>query len=953
MPRQVEGLLERDGELGRLEALIAAARDGSGSAALIEGEPGIGKTTLLESTQRRAAASGLTVLTARAGELESEFAWGVVRQLLESAVAAAPASQPPDLLDGAAGLAAPALGLEGEGGDDASFSTLHGLYWLTVNLAQRGPLMLAIDDLQWADLPSLRFVAHLVPRLAELPVSLVAASRPPDSRPATDPELLSRIAQLPEMASLRPDALSLAGSTSLVQDAMSSDASDGFCLACHEMSGGNPFLLRELIRELVANEVTPTEESVDHVRRISAGSIAQSVLLRLAQFPATTLALARAVAVLGAEAELRVAGELAGIDVNEAADASEELIRARILNEGELLRFVHPLVRSAIYGDLAAPQRGLWHRRAAELFAEEGAPMDRVAAHLLASLPERDPWTIERLREAAEEAAERGAPEIATDYLRRALAEPPPEADRVQLLFELGQVEAVQNPEESLSHLRAAHSAAQPGPQRAAVALPLGEVLTLSGSFAEGVSVLGMGIEDLGESDQDELRSLLEATRLGAARWDPDTQELRHALIADLREREAAGEDLHPLLRARLAIEGTAEGIDRQAAVEQARVTLAKLGQLTGTARAIVPEAILALAFADLPDEARRGAEAWIGQARNRAWRLGVALGTMSACRVALYQGEIGAAVAHGREATELGREIHLGPVAVGFLVEVLAERAEIEEGAAELAKVGLDGDLPPIWPSAPALFGRGQLKAVSGDHSGAAADLLAAGELADRWRVLNPGMMPWRSQAALSLAAIGRRDRAIELADAEIGLARRWGTPRAIGVALAAAGGVRGDQEGAGFLEEALAQLDPGSAPLERAKALTDLGSLLRRSGNRAEARDHLRHGLDIAQGLGAIATADRAREELKIAGARPRRDALRGRDALTPSELRVAQLAAEGRTNREIAESLFVTLRTVEAHLTSSYSKLEIGSRRDLGEALEAQAKPGPRADPPGPNR
>ena len=130
---------------------------------------------------------------------------------------------------------------------------------------------------------------------------------------------------------------------------------------------------------------------------------------------------------------------------------------------------------------------------------------------------------------------------------------------------------------------------------------------------------------------------------------------------------------------------------------------------------------------------------------------------------------------------------------------------------------------------------------------------------------------------------------------------------------------------------------LESSQAPLEHARTLADLGAALRRAGRRAEAREQLRTSLDLAHRLGGIAVANRAREELTIAGARPRRDALRGRDALTPSELRVALLAADGRTNRQIAEALFLTLRTVETHLTSSYSKLNISSRRELAEALE----------------
>jgi DNA-binding CsgD family transcriptional regulator len=167
--------------------------------------------------------------------------------------------------------------------------------------------------------------------------------------------------------------------------------------------------------------------------------------------------------------------------------------------------------------------------------------------------------------------------------------------------------------------------------------------------------------------------------------------------------------------------------------------------------------------------------------------------------------------------------------------------------------------------------------------------------------------------------------------------------------VALRAAGIAHGGEHGLALLRDAVAVLEPSTAPLEHARAITDLGSALRRAGHRAEAREHLRKGLHLAHQLGGILVADRARDELTIAGARPRRDALRGRDALTPSELRVAQQAAAGRTNREIAEHLFITLRTVEAHLTSSYQKLDIASRQHLAATLDSSGEHQPPGPPP----
>jgi DNA-binding CsgD family transcriptional regulator len=230
----------------------------------------------------------------------------------------------------------------------------------------------------------------------------------------------------------------------------------------------------------------------------------------------------------------------------------------------------------------------------------------------------------------------------------------------------------------------------------------------------------------------------------------------------------------------------------------------------------------------------------------------------------------------------------------------------------------------------------RGCLHAAAGEHAAACADLLLSGDVATSYGISNPVMFPWRSDAAPSLAALGEHQRARELAAENLALARSWGTNRAVGVALRTAALVGDADRGVELLTEAIEVLRRSPARLELARALVDLGAACRRGGLVSQAREHLREGLDLAHELGGLTLADRAREELIAAGGRPRRDAIRGRDALTPSELRVAQMAAGGQTNRQIAQALFVTRRTVETHLTSSYEKLGIRSRSELEAAL-----------------
>jgi DNA-binding CsgD family transcriptional regulator len=932
------GLLERGRELAALAEVIEVARRGCGRAALLDGPAGIGKTALLAVARARATDAGMTVLTARGGELESEFPWGVVRQLFAMAVTSASARDSSDLLDGAAALARPALGIEAIAATvDASYATLHGLYWLTVNLAQQVPLLLLVDDAHWADAPSLRFLAHLASRIGELPVLLLMASRPVGSEPGSATELVRHLVLEPGVTVLHPEPLSEAASSALVRDALSGDASRDLCAACHEVTGGNPFLLRSLVDDLLNDDESPRQVSAAQVRRMTPAVVSASVLLRLARLTTGAVALARAVAILGARCDLRRARLLAGLDPDEGTVAASALIRAGILSEDTTLAFVHPLVAAAVLGDLSGPERSRWHRKAAHLLADEHANVEQVAAHLVESTAEGDPWTVQQLRDGAAHAWEEGAPEIAIDYLRRALAEPPDSETRVEVLVELGRAEAVTNPVDAVPHLRAAFDGARPGLRRAALALALGDALLLSGQFSESVRVVDVGLADLGDDDAD-LRASLEATRLGAARWDPNAQDRRDELVDDLERRLRNGEALDARLHASLAMEAAARGTDRDGAIDHARRALAALERSAAIGAGTVPEPILTLAFADLPDEGALAADEWIATAERAAWPLGAALCSAAAALAALHRGTIGDAVAHARRAVTPGMDVFPAPVNVAWLVEALVEHGELDVAFDELAGRGFMGELPFMWAMASVFQARGRLHAAAGDHEAAVRDLLATGEMCAAWDVTNPAMMAWRSSAAVSLVCLGERARALDLAEEELALAHRWDTPRAIGVALRAVGVARDGDAGVDSLRAAVDALQTSHAPLELARAHTDLGAMLRRLGQRSEACEQLRAGLDLAHRLGGIAVAERAREELTIAGARPRRNARRGRDALTPSELRIVQLAVEGRTNREIAESLFLTLRTVETHLTNAYAKLGITSRRELASALDA---------------
>jgi DNA-binding NarL/FixJ family response regulator len=263
-------------------------------------------------------------------------------------------------------------------------------------------------------------------------------------------------------------------------------------------------------------------------------------------------------------------------------------------------------------------------------------------------------------------------------------------------------------------------------------------------------------------------------------------------------------------------------------------------------------------------------------------------------------------------------------------------EQGDLDGATAALAPVGLGESLPGSERLLYLRDSRARLRILRGDLAGGVAELLEIGHRFESVGSRNPAFIAWRSPAALALNQLGEWDEARRLAGEELELARVWGAPRSLGAALRAAGLIEGGARGLALLDEAVQVLSESPAKLEHAKARTELGAALRRANRRSQAREQLRHALELATICGAAALAERAEHELLATGARPRRIALSGVESLTPSERRVAELAAEGPTNREIAQTLFVTQRTVEVHLTSIYRKLGISSRSQLAATL-----------------
>jgi DNA-binding CsgD family transcriptional regulator len=934
---QAERLVEREDEIARLRRFIEAAAGGEGKVVLVAGEPGIGKTALLGAAARHAAQSGFSVLAARGARLERDFAYGVTRQLFERVVHGTA------VLDGAAHLARRALGDDAGAAagttEDIGFATNHGLYWLTANLAEQGPILLVVDDAHWADPATLLFLNYLGRRLEGLPVLVAIGMR--WAEPGAAQDLLDALRDAPGAEVVEPAALSEEASGALIEQLLGCAADPAFRHACREVTGGNPFLLSELVRALAADGVAPVAAAAARVRRLAPDTIARSVLSRLGTMPAGAIALAQAVAVLDAEAELRHAAALVDIALGAAQTVADELAAAHILAGDRPLRFAHPVMRQAVYDDLPMGKRARLHARAARLLDTGGDDPDRAAVHLLAAEPAADPWVLDRLRTAATRALTRGAPGAAVTLLRRAVSEPPAAELWAEVLLELGRAERLAGAGEAVVHLRQVQEATTDAALRIAAARELATALAAGARVDEASAVLEQAIA---ETADHESALMLEAQLFGlsqasdalaatvAVRLERVCRDLRGsspgerlALAANVFHRAFVGQ-------------GSAEEVTALARVALGEGRLMK--EATGDHFAFYGP-LIALRDSDHHDEVRPLLEEAAADARRRGSPFAVAATLSTLARLEQLQGDLAAAEAAAQTAFDAAASSPqyrlMLLLAASSLLLVLVEQGRLDDAESVLAGVGMTtGPPPPASTGNNFLAGRARLRLAQGRVAEAVED---TNMWLERQRLrggLNPVGASSILHPALPFMAIGDQGTATTLAEEMLAVATRWGVAGQTGSCRTVLGLVTGGDEGLRHLRDAVALLEQSPRRLDRARALIELGAALRRANSRSEARSCLQAGMELAHRCGAVPLAERALDELRATGARPRKLTFTGVRSLTAQERRVADLAAAGMGNREIAQSLFVTRRTVETHLGHVYQKLGLSSRDLLRDAL-----------------
>ena len=630
--------------------------------------------------------------------------------------------------------------------------------------------------------------------------------------------------------------------------------------ACRQATQGNPLLLSELLRELTALRIAPTAAEAARVEALGPQGVATVVLARIARLPSAATALARALAVLGDGAALRTAAQLAELD--DAVPALRTLLAAEVVVESDGLSFVHPIVRAAVYDSV--PDRSALHWRAARMLAAAGDTDEhrRAAARRAAG---RRPVGGRGAAGRGGAGAGPGRSARAVTHLRRALAEPP----------------APPREPACCSSWAARRRGGRPGGDRAPgagdgrgagrAARRAGRARAraraqVRGRVRRAVAVIERALERLGDADS-ALAEQLEVELIGTA----------YISIA-ARKLVAGGSQICPR-RPRcprrtsigsgstgMAFEAFAAGRPADEVAELATRGLAYGAMATDPTaggHAFVSGAI-ALMFAERYDEADRLYSGALEDARRRG--SGIAFATASSLRslVAYRRGRLNDALADASAALELAADVHGSQgflaAALGTLVYTALDQGTVDAELGAFADRFVREQAADNLPYSHAMHARACLRIDRGELEAAYQELLATGRRELEWGARNPAVTPWRSSAALVAHALGDERSARELAFEEVELARAFGAPRALGVALRAAGLVAGQGEGIALLAEAVAVLERSLGALEHARALIDQGLALRAVGAVAQAEPRLAAGHALAIRCGAAALAARA---------------------------------------------------------------------------------------------
>lgn len=931
--------VEREHELALLAGLTQRTAAGEPSLVMLEGPDGIGKTTLLHTLITRARALDLRVAQLSGRQAGHRSPLSTAYSLM-SALGADGSARPPvaarPSTPGAPGIRPRALPCHDIDASAISFGVLAELHETVRSAAADGPLVIAVDDAEDCDPASLRFLAHTARRLAGLPV-LLALTR---SSGAQAP-LLNEVAALPLCRILRPRPLTGEGIGRLARRLIGTETDAAFQESCLAATHGNPLMVTRQLMWLRDENVPLTAARFTTMDEHDVPAFRLRATRLLHRQPEATVQAARALAVLGDGAASETCARLAHLDSTAFARCVLMLISIGLVtsNHDGTWSFSHALLRNVVLGDMSADERARAHRRAARLLHDSGARPADVAEHLCRT-PEtaRQPWAREVLREAAREAMRRFSPDRAVELLRPCVPEGTEDTCEPSLLVELGVAETRIDPRAGVRHLTAGLERASLPELRLTALGALAEALSRQGQVARAVALLDRHRPDADTPASGVAgRQLIEAQLLIAATAHrAGYGELLETVTFDLSLPGDTPEE-RALLAARAVI--SVARLDRVAeSVAAARLVTGR-GSPTTDAIDFLGSAAAVFLYADLPHEAKRvyrqlldATDPLLGPAHPSLLALSAEahhrLGALDEALRATAKALEGVAVPHATA---------LQAPALAVRLHTLLDRGDLA-GASSLEEEVSEPVRDDAWQWNEVLCARGRLRLAMKDPEGALAHLEECGRRQAQWHRISPSLSFWWYWAGHAHLALGDDKAALALAEEAVGRARAANLPCALGAGLGLWAQAIGDDERPPLLEEAEQLLAGTEAALLRAQVRVARGQVLQRLGYTKAAREVLRKGWEEAYTIGAKSLHTVAHRALLATGARPRRPASRGLAALTHSESQVARLAADGRSNAWIAETLFVTQRTVEVHLTSVYRKLGLSGRRELRDALGA---------------
>ncbi len=891
---------------------------------LISGAVASGKTALLSRFAEHATESGALLLKANGSRAERHFPLGVVGQLLQSG------SLPGDQVQRLRRRIGNWLGDEPADGADAigalpTSALIDELCLPVLDLTERLPVVITVDDVQYADPASLQVLLCLVRRLRSVPLLMVLTkgTGPEVELAAFNAELIAHT----RASRIRLGPLSAAGVTEVLAEHLGDERADKLTVECHDITGGNPLLLHALVEDnLGATDPIPRQRGG---RTIVGDAFREAVQVCVHRCEPVVLHGARGLAVLDSPAGPRLLHRLVGVESSAADNIIQTLETVGLTRHG---RFVSTTARLAVLDDIPGDERSALFLRAAELLRDEGAPPTVIAAHLVASGQSCPPWGIRVLCAAADEALARDRTATALEQLglaERSCVDP---ASRAMIDLTLAQAEWRLNPAAVTVRLPRLLSAFTDGHLSAAeVTFPVNYLLW-HGRFDEATPAIELLPDRLDEQTKPYVHAFhlwlasSYPTLLAHLPRDPvqldDSAAVQDTVTMDGRLRAPA--TLATVLRfgPRGHVVTEAERVLQGCRLDQTTVQSAQL-------------ALLALVYADNQEKAAHWCDVLLAEASDRdspSWH-----GMFAAVRaeISLRRGDLAAAESHARSALSL-ISAHGWGVAIGAPLGTLV-RATTAMGKNDHAAKALTTPIPQamlrtrwgVWY----LHARGAYHLGVDKLQAALSDFLTCGELMVEWNIDLPALVPWRSEAAHVYVRLGQETQARKLAKAQLD---RPGAQRSRthGISLRALAACTELRRRPNLLKKASERLHASGDKFEFARALADLGEAYHLLGDTERARMTVRRALHIAKECHSESLGTRLVPEwMDQSGDASKPD---GADAeltaLSDAERRVATLAAMGHTNREIARKLYITVSTVEQHLTRVYRKLKVHRRSDL---------------------